>query len=358
MEEDAGKNMHGAGGESLVDLNRAGTALIEIVSEPDLRAPAEAREYMKRVREVLMFTAVNDGNLEHGSFRCDANVSVRKRGEVQLGTRVEMKNINSFRFVEEAIDIEIRRQIRLLERGESLVQQTRGYNAEKRESYLLREKEDDEGYRYFPEPDLPPLVADDTLVATLRDALPELADAKRNRYQDELGLSAYAAGVMTSHPAVASLFERATELSGQAVRCANFIQAELMRDLQTEGLRASSPLSAEQLAELVVLVESGRISGKQSKQVYKAIAGSERMPKAVVDELGLEVLSDEATLRALAEELMRKHPDQVAKYRDGKTKLLGFFVGQLMKATKGNADPAAANRLLRELLGGDPEGAP
>ena len=356
MEEDAGKNVHCAGGDSVVDLNRAGTPLIEIVGEPDLRSPAEAGDYMRRLHSVLTFIAVNDGNLEQGSFRCDANVSVRKRGETTFGTRVEMKNINSFRFVEEALDVEIRRQIRLLERGEQLRLQTRGYNSDKRESYPLRDKEGDAGYRYFPEPDLPPLQVDEALLAELRASLPELPAAKRTRFVDDLGLSNHAAGVLTSHPRIAAFFEDALACEAPPTKLANFVLSELLRDYRSQGLEASFPISPKQAAQLVRLVEAGSISGKQAKQVYAEIRGSDRCPEQHVREKGMAVISDEDTLRALAAEILAAHPGQVQAYREkGKTGLLGFFVGQLMKATKGSANPKLASALLKaELEGQEP----
>ncbi len=355
MEEDAGKNVHSAGVDSVVDLNRAGTPLIEIVGEPDLRSPAEAGDYMRRLHGALMFLGVNDGNLEQGSFRCDANVSVRKHGETTFGTRVEMKNINSFRFVQEALDVEIRRQTRLLERGEQLSQQTRGYNSDKRESYLLREKEGDAGYRYFPEPDLPPLRIDQQVLADMRASLPELPAAKRARFVGALGLSDYAAGVLTSHPAIASFFEQGLAAEAPATKLANFVQSELLRDSTTRGLQARFPISPEQAAKLVRMVEAGSISGKQAKQIYAEIRNTDRDPEQLVSERGMAVISDEDTLRKLAREILAAHPGQVGLYRDkGKTGLLGFFVGQLMKATKGSANPKLASALLKsELEGGD-----
>jgi aspartyl-tRNA(Asn)/glutamyl-tRNA(Gln) amidotransferase subunit B len=349
MEEDAGKNVHG-GARSLVDLNRAGTPLIEIVGEPDLRSPAEARDYMQRLLEVLMFTGVNDGQLEQGSFRCDANVSVRKKGDTAFGTRVEMKNINSFRFVEEALEVEIRRQVSLLERGERLTQQTRGYNAEKRESYLLREKEGDQGYRYFPEPDLPPLLVDDARVAEVLARLPERPADKRARFTKDLGLTESAAAVLTGHPRLASYFEEAAMLTSDPLRVANFIQAEVMRDVTTAGLSASFPVSPAQVAEVVSLVGDKTISSKQAKQLYAALKGTSHTAASLVKELGLRVMGDESELRAIAKKLVADNASQAATYRKGKTGILGFFVGQLMKATGGSADPKLASDLMRAEL--------
>ncbi|MDI1445086.1 Asp-tRNA(Asn)/Glu-tRNA(Gln) amidotransferase subunit GatB [Polyangium sp. 6x1] len=351
MEEDAGKNLHGIGDESVVDLNRAGTPLIEIVSEPDLRSGPEAAEYLRRLREVLMFTGVNDGNLEQGSFRCDANVSIRKVGETRLGTRVELKNINSFKFVADAIDVEIRRQINLVERGERVRQQTRGYNAEKRESYLLRDKESESDYRYFPEPDLPPLVLEAAYVESIQEALPELPVAKRTRWALELGLTAYATGVLGGHPAIARFFDEARVPYPDAVKLANFVQSEVLRDVTTTGLSASFPVTPAQVAEILRLVDAGTISGKQAKELYAAVAGTDRAPADVVRERGMAVLGDASAIESIARGVMEANPKQVASYRAGKTALLGFFVGQIMKQTKGSADPAMVNAVLVRLLG-------
>lgn len=354
MEEDAGKNIHDDQ-HSRVDLNRAGTPLVEIVGEPDLRSPAEAGDYMRRLRDILIFLGVNDGNLEQGSFRCDANVSVRKRGASAFGTRVEMKNINSFRFVEEALDGEIHRQIRLIERGEAFKQQTRGYNADKKQSYLLREKENEDDYRYFPDPDLPPLVIETSLITEQREGLPELPAAKQRRYTSDLGLSDYAAGVLTAHPAIATFFEATVATGATAERASNFVGAEILRDLKTDGLDAQFPISPEQLGALLALVEAGTISGKQAKKLYADVAGTDRDPASRAKELGMAVMRDEGALAKLVAEVVSNNAKQAEQYREGKTKLLGFFVGQLMKATRGSADPELANALLRTALEQDSE---
>ncbi|MFO0554968.1 MAG: Asp-tRNA(Asn)/Glu-tRNA(Gln) amidotransferase subunit GatB [Polyangiaceae bacterium] len=353
MEEDAGKNLHGVGASSLVDLNRAGTPLIEIVSEPDIRTPAQAAEYMRRLREVLMAVGVNDGNLEQGSFRCDANVSIRPVGDTGLGVRVEIKNVNSFRFVEDAIDVEIRRQIAMRESGQRLRQATRGYNAEKRETYVLRDKEDDAGYRYFPDPDLPELAIDESLLSRARLRLPELPEARRARYRTELEIPAAAALVLTSHPRITGFFEETLLLCPRGlepVRIANYLISEVLRDTKTSGLDAVFPLSPRQVVDLLELVQKGAISGKQAKEVHAKLVGTSRAPADVVAELGLVVLSDPAELERLARELITANPKPAAQYRAGKTGMLGFFVGQIMKATKGSADPALANDILKRLL--------
>ncbi|KYF76737.1 glutamyl-tRNA amidotransferase [Sorangium cellulosum] len=354
MEEDAGKNLHGIGGLSVVDLNRAGTPLIEIVGEPDLRSGAEAAEYLKRLREILMFIGVNDGNLEQGSFRCDANVSVRPAGEAKLGTRTELKNINSFRFVAEAIDLEIRRQIALIEQGGRVRQQTRGYNAEKKETYLLRDKENESGYRYFPEPDLPPLVVDEAFLADVRAALPEPPADKRRRLTESLGLTPYAAQVLTGHPQIAAFFEEAARLHGDAVKVANFVQGEVLRDTRTAGLSATFPVSPAQVAGLLRLVDEGAISGKQAKEVYMEMAGTDRAPGDIVRDKGMAVMSDAGAIEAIAASIIAANEKQAAAYRAGKTALLGFFVGQIMKKTGGSANPAVVNDVLKRLLEGAP----
>jgi aspartyl-tRNA(Asn)/glutamyl-tRNA(Gln) amidotransferase subunit B len=356
MEEDAGKSLHGVGGASIVDLNRAGTPLIEIVGEPDLRSPAEAAEYLKRLREALIYAGVNDGNLEQGSFRCDANVSVRKAGTTELGTRTELKNINSFKFVADAIDVEIRRQIASLSRGERIRQQTRGYNTDKRETYLLRDKENEAGYRYFPEPDLPPLVVTRAFIEDVRSTLSESPTDKRARFTRDLGLTPYAAGVLTAHPRVAAFFEEtarlfASDAAGDATKAANFIQAEILRDVRTAGLDATFPVTPAQVAELLALVDQGTISGKQAKEVLAAISGTAARPADIVRDRNMAVIRDEATLVAIAEKLLAANPKQVAAYRAGKTALLAFFVGQLMKETRGSASPELVNAILTRLLG-------
>lgn len=352
IEEDAGKSNHGIGSESVVDLNRAGTPLIEIVSDPDLSSGAEAADYLKRLREILMFMGVNDGNLEQGSFRCDANVSVRKIGEEKLGTRVELKNINSFRFVAEAIDGEAKRQINLLERGDRIRQQTRGYNAEKKETYVLRDKESESDYRYFPEPDLPPLVLNEEYVSKVRNGLPVLPLETRRKWVDALGLTPYAAGVLTGHPEITKFFDSARALYADALKLANFVQSEVLRDVTTTGLEAKFPVTPFQVTEILRLVDAGTISGKQAKELYAAVVNTDRAPEDVVRERGMAVIGDAAAIEAIAKSVLEANPKQVAGYRSGKTALLGFFVGQIMKQTKGSADPAVVNEVLTKLLAG------
>lgn len=352
MEEDAGKNLHDLGGGSIVDLNRAGTPLVEIVGEPDLRTPAEAASYLRALRDVLVFLGVNDGNLEEGSFRCDANVSIRPLGASAYGTRVELKNINSFRFVEKAIAGEIARQKDVLEGGGRVVQETRGWDAEKGTTFSLRSKETAQDYRYFPEPDLLPLTLDDAYVATIRAALPETPRAKRARFVSELGLSAYAAQVLTQHPRVAAFFEEAATLavSIPPIIVANFVQAEVLRDVTTRGLEATLPITARQLVEILTLVDKQTISGKQAKELYAKAKGTDQSPASLVRELGMSQVSDPSAIEEACKKVMADNPKQVEQYRSGKTTVFGFFVGQVMKATKGSANPQLVNETLKRLL--------
>ena len=350
MEEDAGKNVHGAS-VSVVDLNRAGVPLVEIVGEPDLRSAAEAAEYLRVLRDVLVSIGVNDGNLEEGSFRCDANVSIRPAGAKELGTRVELKNINSFRFVERAIAHEINRQAALVEGGGRVVQETRGWKEGEGTSYSLRSKEEAQDYRYFPDPDLPPLVLDATFVDEVRASVPELPRDKRERFVREMGLTPQAAGVLTGHPRVAAFFEEAATLHGQPARVANFVQSEVLRDVTTHGLAATIPVTARQVASLLRLVDAGTISGKQAKEVYAKIVGSDRSPEDVVAELGMQQVSDASAIEDVCRRVVEQNPKQAEQLRAGKTALLGFFVGQVMKETKGSANPKLVNDVLRRLLG-------
>mgnify|MGYP003477471520 FL=1 len=346
MEEDAGKNVHGVGGDSLVDLNRAGTPLIEIVGDPDLSSAAEAAAYLRTLRDVLIFIRVNDGNLEEGSFRRDANVSVGRVGESQLGTRTEIKNVNSFRFVQRAIELEISRQVAILESGGRIVQETRGFDHEAGRTYSLRSKGDAHDYRYFPDPDLPPLFVDAALCA---EPLPELPAAKRLRYQ-ALGLPTQAAQTLTSHPEIARFFEDTSSRYPDAVKAANFIQTEVLRDAKLRGLRASFSVTPEQVAELLALTDAGKISGKQAKEVLAVMIESGSMPSAIVAERGLAVVSDESQLLPICQRLIADHPKQVEQVRQGKKGMIGFFVGQVMKQTGGAADPKLVNALLEKLM--------
>jgi aspartyl-tRNA(Asn)/glutamyl-tRNA(Gln) amidotransferase subunit B len=356
LEEDAGKTLHGRGDESVVDLNRAGTPLAEIVGAPELHSGAEAAAYLKALRDLLMFLGVNDGNLEEGSFRCDANVSVRPAGRAELGTRCEIKNVNSFRFVQRAIDYEAQRQVALLEAGGRVVQETRGWNEREGKTFSLRSKEDAHDYRYFPEPDLPPLAVAGALVAEEREAAGRTPEAARARLE-ALGLSGYAARVLTGHPAFLAFFDEARALyGGDAKKLANLVQGDVLAGARTDGLAAAFAVRPAQVAELLRLVDAGAISGKQAKDVYAAVAGTEASPEAYVRERGLAVTSDEATLEAACRRVLEASPKQVAGYRAGKANLLGYFVGAVMKETQGRASPAVVNALLKRLLEAPGEG--
>ncbi|HQP38264.1 MAG TPA: Asp-tRNA(Asn)/Glu-tRNA(Gln) amidotransferase subunit GatB [Polyangiaceae bacterium] len=356
MEDDAGKNLHGLGGSSVVDLNRAGTPLIEIVGAPDLRSSEEAAEYLRQLRTLLMFLGVCDGNLEQGSFRCDVNVSVRRRGETALGTRAEIKNVNSFRFAQRAIDFEVTRQIALLSAGGTVVQETRGWNDQEGRTFSQRSKEEAHDYRYFPDPDLPPLRLDPEWIERRRAELPELPSDMRRRLTDE-GMHPYAAGVLTSHPGIARFFGDVVALGSNPTRVANFVMSELMRDLQTDGLVARFAISPAQLAGLLALVEKGSISGKQAKDVYGEMVGTDRSADEIVRERGMSQVSDAGAIEEACARVIAASPRQAEQYRAGKTGVMGYFVGQVMKAMQGSANPQMVNEVLARLLRGTGEGA-
>lgn len=352
MEEDAGKSIHGVGGDSLVDLNRAGCPLVEIVSEPDLRSSEEAAAYLRTLRDVLVFAAVNDGNLEEGSFRCDANVSIRRRGTDELGTRAELKNLNSFRFVQRAIDAEVARQTAIVDAGGKVAQETRAFDPDSGKTSPLRSKEEAHDYRYFPDPDLPALVIGGTLVEEERARLPELPSQVRARWVNTLGLSQTAASTLTQHPAYARFFEDTLRLYPDPVRAANWILTEVLRDAKVQGLGATFSVTPAQVGALLILVDKGELSGKQAKEVHAAMSGTDRSPLSIVEERGMRVVSDESALRPLCERIISASPKQVAEYRSGKRGILGYFVGQAMKETKGSANPKMVSELLERLLDG------
>jgi aspartyl-tRNA(Asn)/glutamyl-tRNA(Gln) amidotransferase subunit B len=350
LEEDAGKSIH-APEVSVVDLNRSGVALVEIVGEPDLRSAAEAAEYLRTLRDILIFIGVNDGNLEEGSLRCDANVSVRPVGETKLGTRVELKNINSFRFVEKALAYEIARQSAVLDVGGGVVHETRGWREEDGTTFGMRSKEEAQDYRYFPDPDLPPLVIDQANIESWRAEMPELPRAKRERLTRDHGVAPATARVLTSHPAIARFFEEAAGLHGNWVKVANFVQSEVLGDVETHGLDVKLPVTPWQVAEILRLVDEGKTSGKQAKQVYGATARSDKSPRDVVKELGIEQVSDASAIEEACRQVVARNPKQAEQLRAGKSALMGFFVGQVMKETKGAANPQMVNDVLRRLLG-------
>ena len=349
MEEDAGKLMHGEG-VSLVDLNRAGAPLIEIVSEPDLATPDDAIAYLTRLRQILMYTDACDGNMEEGSLRCDANVSVRRPGE-PLGTRTEIKNLNSFRFVGRAIEYEIRRQTALIEEGGHVVQETRLFDVDTGTTRVMRSKEEAHDYRYFPEPDLPPLDLDRAWIESIRQSIPPLPDSRIERYAGEYGLSEGDGEVIVASRAVAEFFEEAAHLSGNPRAAANWVRNDVLRALNEAKIEVDSfRVTPTALAGLIRLIDSGAVGGKAAKEVFDEMASHGGDPSAIVEAKGLSQVSDPETIHASAVEVIRLHPDQVAQYRAGQQKLFGFLVGQLMKATRGRANAELANRILRELL--------
>ncbi len=359
MEEDAGKNLHdvGAGGASGVDLNRAGVPLLEIVSEPDLRSVDEAVEYLKSLRAILMALEVNDGNLQEGSFRCDANVSVMRRGADRYGTRCEIKNMNSFRFLRQAIDYEVRRQVERVEAGGQVDQETRLFDPERGETRPMRSKEEAHDYRYFPEPDLPPVIVDEALVARIRAALPELPKARAARYQRDLGLSAYDAGLLVADKAVADFFDATLALYGAAPeaakKVANWTNGEIARLANERGeAPAAWKLTPARLAALLRLVDAQTLGGPGAKQVLEEVFATGAEPDAVVRARGLAQVSDASAIEGVVDRVLAASPAEVERYRGGNKKLLGFFVGQVMKETKGKGNPAVVNALLKQKLDG------
>jgi aspartyl-tRNA(Asn)/glutamyl-tRNA(Gln) amidotransferase subunit B len=356
LEEDAGKSLHeDFHGMTGIDLNRAGTPLLEIVSEPDIRCAEEAVAYLKTIHSIVTYLGVSDGNMAEGSMRCDVNISLRPQGEEELGTRTEIKNVNSFRFVEKAIKVETARQMDILEEGGKIVQETRLYDAERNETRSMRSKEVANDYRYFPEPDLLPVDLDDDYVAALRKALPELPRQKRERFMREYGLSAYDAGVLTDARAVADYFEAVCEQCGDAKLAANWVQGELLAQLnKTESDIGDSPVAAADLGELIAHIEDNSISGKIAKQVFEAMWNGEGSAAAIIEQRGLQQVSDSGALESMVDEVIANNPAQLAQYLaadEGKRKkLLGFFVGQIMKLSKGQANPKIVNELLHQKL--------
>ena len=354
MEDDAGKSIHSpAENASFVDLNRAGTPLIEIVSDPDLRSPEEAAAYLKSLHSILLYLGICDGNMEEGSFRCDANVSIRPRGQEAFGTRAELKNMNSFRNVQRGIAHEIRRQIDLVEDGEAVVQETRLFDAGRGVTLPMRGKEEAHDYRYFPDPDLLPLTLDPAWVEALRSSLPELPEARRERFADQYGLPGQDAGVLTADRGLADYFEAAVAAYPEPKKLSNWVMTELLRELAAAGTTAAAcAFRPEQLAALVRLVEEGAISGTAGKQVLSGLFATGGDPAAYVREKGLAQISDASSLDAAVAEVLAANPRECERYRAGEKKLTGFFVGQVMKKTKGQANPKLVAELLAKHLGG------
>ena len=355
LEEDAGKSLHDGLPDSAhytyVDLNRSGVPLIEIVSEPDMRSPDEAHEYLTRLKEIILYTGVSDCNMEEGSLRCDANVSVRPRGQQRFGTKAEVKNVNSFRFIREALGYEIERQIEIVESGEKVVQETRLYNPSEGKTYSMRSKEEAHDYRYFPEPDLMPLVVDAKWQEQIRSSLPELPEARRQRLVSEYGITPYDAGVLTATRSLADQFEEAARSAKSPKRVANLVQSEIMGRLKARGLEIEqSPISMKGIAMSADLVESGAISGKMLKDLYDLAFERNQDFPAIYEQEKPQQITDTAAIEKMIDEVIAANPKQVEQYRAGKKTVAGFFVGQVMKASKGQANPGLVNEILSRKL--------
>ncbi|WP_126453076.1 Asp-tRNA(Asn)/Glu-tRNA(Gln) amidotransferase subunit GatB [Sulfuriflexus mobilis] len=355
LEEDAGKSLHeDFHGMTGIDLNRAGTPLLEIVSEPDMRSAKEAVAYMKKIHSLVTYIGICDGNMAEGSFRCDANVSVRPKGQAEYGTRAELKNLNSFRFVERAINLEVERQIEVIEDGGQVIQETRLYDADNNETRSMRSKEEANDYRYFPDPDLLPVIIDDETIEAVRATLPELPDAKQQRFVSEYGLSDYDAEVLTSSREQADFYEAVVKAAGgEAKTCANWVMVDLTGALNkvSQGL-AESPVNAAQLGGLVRRIADKTLSGKLAKQVFEAMWAGEGDADSIIEDKGLKQVTDTGAIEKVVDEIIASNPQQVEQYRAGKDKVFGFFVGQVMKVMQGKANPAQVNELLKEKLKG------
>jgi aspartyl-tRNA(Asn)/glutamyl-tRNA(Gln) amidotransferase subunit B len=356
LEEDAGKSLHegfpDSGEKTAIDLNRTGVPLIEIVSEPDIATPDEAYEYLTRLKEIILYTGVSDCNMEEGSLRCDANVSVRPRGQKELGTKAEIKNVNSFRFIREALVYEIARQIEVIEGGGKIVQETRLYNSHEGKTYSMRSKEQAHDYRYFPEPDLLPLIVDEKWKAEIAKTLPELPEARRARFVREFGVTEYDAQVLTASKPLADQFEAAAKAARNPKRVANLVQGELMGRLKARGVSIEqSPISMKGVAASADLVESGAISGKMLKDLYDlSFERNKDFPEVYEEEGRPQQSSDTSALERIIDEIVAANPKQIEQYRAGKKTMLGFFVGQVMKASMGQANPQLVNELLAKKL--------
>ena len=352
MEEDAGKSTH-HGDYTQVNFNRAGIPLLEIVSEPELRTPAEAAEYARTIRKILRYLDVCDGNLEEGSMRCDCNISVRRKGTIPFGTKVEIKNINSFRFIEKALEYEIERQIEAVESGEKIQQETRLFDSTKNRTNVMRSKEEAHDYRYFPDPDLLPVQIEAEWLANIRQKLPELPLARVDRFTSQYQLPEYDALILTEDRELADFFETVSKECQNPKAASNWIMVEVLRELKDANLTIQAcPIQPTQLAQLIALIDKGAISGKMAKSVFAEMWKTQKNPEELVASMGLVQISNEGELEAIISEIVAANPGQVQQYQSGKDKLFGFFVGQVMKATKGQANPDVVNRILKEKLKG------
>ena len=354
LEEDAGKNVHDKGTNgSLVDLNRAGTPLLEIVTEPDMRSADEVVAYLKGLRDILMYLEVCDGNMEEGSFRCEPNLSLRPLGQKELGTKVELKNINSFKFVKDAIEYEIKRQTKVLSEGGKIHQETRLWNIDRGETAVMRSKEEAHDYRYFPDPDLVPLKLEKEWIEGFRAGVPELPAARAQRFVNEYGLPDYDAGVLTASKGLADYFEACVKLFNQPKTVSNWVMGELTRELNNSGTDvADSAVAPDRLVSLLQMVDKGTISLKVARDIFPELYGSGKSPEHIVQDKGLMQVSDEGALEQIIAEALAKNPVQVAQFKEGKQQVLGFLVGQVMKASGGKANPGKVNELLKKKLSG------
>lgn len=353
LEEDAGKSVHeDFHGQTGIDLNRAGTPLLEIVSEPDMRSAEEAVAYLKKLHMLVRYLEICDGNMQEGSFRCDANVSVRKKGTDKYGTRAEIKNINSFKFVEKAINYEVARQIDLLESGKEVLQETRLYDSQKNTTHAMRSKEEANDYRYFPDPDLLPIILDDNFIQTVRATLPELPDAKKEKFIREYNLSVYDAGVLSSSRELADFYEHAVKTSQHNPKLtANWVMGEFLASVNKENLEIKdSPVTAEALGKLISKIADSTISGKIAKTVFEAMWAGEGDVDTIIEKRGLKQVTDTSAIEKIVDAVIAANPAQAADYRSGKDKLFGFFVGQVMKESKGQANPDQVNKILKDKL--------
>ncbi len=355
MEEDAGKSIHGENlghpDKSYVDFNRTGVPLVEIVSEPEMRSSEEARQYLMELKSILEYSEVSDCNMEEGSFRCDANVSLRPFGQKEFGTRTELKNLNSFKFVQKAIDYEVERQAQLLDQGDSVTQETRLYDSNKNITYSMRSKEEAHDYRYFPEPDLVPVVIDSEWIEKVRQSLPELPEQKRERFLKDFGLPEFDAEVLTASRPLANYFEQCTGLFDKPKIISNWVMGELLKELNNENRSIEdSPISPEMLTDMLKLIDKGTINGKIAKSVLEEMYQTGKPAEAIVKEKGLTQITDDSAIEKIIDEVLANNPNQLNDFKNGKEKLFGFFVGQVMKASKGQANPAQVNQMLKEKL--------
>ena len=356
MEEDAGKLIHGENsgrpGKSYVDFNRTGVPLCEVVSEPDMRSAEEARAYLNELKSILEYTGVSDCNMEEGSLRCDANVSIRPVGQKEFGTRAELKNLNSFKFIQKAIEYEVDRQTKLLDQGDTVKQETRLYDADRNETFPMRSKEEAHDYRYFPDPDLVPIMIDEAWVEELRKTIPELPEQKRERFVKSYKIPEYDAGVLTSSKPLADYFEQCTALFPQPKTISNWMMGDLLRELKKDGRNiVDCPVSPSALVDLLKLIESGTISGNIAKGIFEEMYQTQKSAGSIVEEKGLKQITDSSAIEKIVAEVLQANPSQIEEFKGGKEKVLGFLVGQVMKASKGKANPAMVNKLLKKKMG-------